>query len=111
MRFRACGPLISIWAIVATILIYGDPTGIPAFPGAEGAGARTTGGRGGAVYQVTNLKCEGPGSLSDAVSQPNRIIVFAVSGTIDLAGSGKRKHSLEIAHPNMTIAGQTAPGE
>ena len=111
MRFRAFGPFVSAGAIATALLIHGGPAAIPAFPDAEGAGAQTTGGRTGTVYQVTNLKCEGPGSLAEAVSQPNRIVVFAVSGTIDLAGSGKRKRSLEIAHPNVTIAGQTAPGE
>ncbi len=79
---------------------------IPAFPGAEGAGAMATGGRGGSVYIVTSLEKDGPGTLADAVSAPNRIIVFAVSGIIDLDGK-----KLEIAQPNITIAGQTAPGE
>lgn len=84
----------------------------PAFPGAEGAGAYATGGRGGTVYQVTNLDASGPGSLADAVSAPNRIIVFAVSGTIDLS-SGKQGKAgkISIDSPNITIAGQTAPGE
>jgi hypothetical protein len=84
---------------------------VPAFPGAEGAGAYATGGRHGTVYRVTNLNTRGPGSLADAVSQPNRIIVFTVSGIIDLSASGKRKASIEIAQPNITIAGQTAPGD
>ncbi len=79
---------------------------IPAFPGAEGAGMYATGGRGGTLYRVANLSAKGPGSLADAVSQPNRTIVFAVSGTIDLRG-GK----IAIRQPNITIAGQTAPGE
>ncbi len=79
---------------------------IPAFPGAEGAGAQATGGRGGSVFIVTNLNKNGPGSLAEAVSESNRIIVFAVSGIIDLDG-GK----LEIEKPNLTIAGQSAPGE
>jgi len=79
---------------------------IPAFPGAEGAGAQATGGRGGSVFIVTNLNKSGPASLADAVSESNRIIVFAVSGIIDLDG-GK----LEIEKPNLTIAGQSAPGE
>ncbi len=84
---------------------------IPAFPGAEGAGAFSTGGRAGTVYRVTNLNLSGPGSLADAVSQPNRIVVFTISGTIDLYRPGKKSHSLEIAQPNITIAGQTAPGD
>ena len=84
---------------------------LPAFPGAEGAGAYATGGRGGSVYRVTNLNLSGPGSLADAVSQPNRIVVFTVSGTIDLGALAKRKGAIVIGQPNITIAGQTAPGE
>ncbi len=79
---------------------------IPAFPGAEGAGAMATGGRGGSVYSVTSLEKDGPGTLADAVSAPSRIIVFAISGIIDLDGK-----KLEITQPNSTIAGQSAPGE
>ena len=80
-------------------------TKIPSFPGAEGAGARATGGRGGTVYEVTNLNDAGAGSLRDAVSEGNRIVIFRVSGTIEL------KSRLTIAKPNITIAGQTAPGD
>src|SRR4051812_50160132 len=87
---------------------------IPAFPGAEGAGMYATGGRGGTVYRVTNLHADGPGSLADAVSQPNRIVVFAVSGIIDLTrekGERRRGGRIAMAQPNITIAGQSAPGE
>lgn len=77
---------------------------VPAFPGAEGAGALTPGGRGGEVYLVTTLDDDGPGSLRDAVSKPNRIIVFRVGGTIRL------KSRLSIRASNLTLAGQTAPG-
>ncbi|WP_243348215.1 polysaccharide lyase family 1 protein [Parabacteroides sp. FAFU027] len=75
-----------------------------AFPGAEGFGRFAEGGRNGEVYYVTNLNNTGTGSFRDAVSQPNRTILFKVGGVIHI------KERIAVK-PNITIAGQTAPGE
>jgi pectate lyase len=76
-----------------------------AFPGAEGFGKYTTGGRGGKIFIITNLNDNGPGSFREAAeTKAKRIITFAVSGTIHLLTP------LRIAG-NVTIAGQTAPGD
>jgi pectate lyase len=74
-----------------------------AFPGAEGFGKNATGGRNGAVYHVTNLNDSGAGSFRDAVSAPNRFVVFDVGGYIRLT-------TAVSVESDITIAGQTAPG-
>ncbi len=75
-----------------------------AFPGAEGFGATTTGGRGGTVYRVTNLNDSGEGSFREAVSVPGRTVVFTVGGVIKI-------NTPVSVKSEITIAGQTAPGD
>lgn len=78
---------------------------VPAFPGAEGFGSTTPGGRGGAVFYVTSLADSGPGTLRDVLNRPGpRIIVFSVGGTIAL------RSPLDLLEPFVTIAGHSAPG-
>lgn len=91
------------WAERPTDLPQSD---IPAFPGAEGGGGFSFGGRGGKVITVTSLEDEGPGTLREACEQGGaRIIVFNVAGIIRL------KTPIIVRAPYVTIAGQTAPGD
>ncbi|WP_114782516.1 pectate lyase family protein [Botryobacter ruber] len=91
------------WAARPTDLPQAD---IPAFPGAEGGGSYSFGGRGGKVYVVTSLEDSGPGTLREACEKGGaRIVVFNVAGIIRL------KSPLIVRAPYITIAGQTAPGD
>ena len=92
----------------APVLSGGDTdlSVLRAFPGAEGGGAVSTGGRGGTVIYVTNLNDSGSGSLRAACAASGaRIVVFRVSGTIAL------QSSIIVWNGNLTIAGYTAPGQ
>lgn len=86
------------------IALAGSATAQLAFPGAEGMGQNAEGGRFGEVYKVTNLNDSGEGSLRDAVSSPNRIVVFEVGGVIEISDR-------IVVESNIYIAGQTAPGD
>lgn len=95
--------LISLLALGAALSATAQPL---AFPGAEGFGKYTTGGRGGRVMIVTNLDDHGPGSLREAVEGSGpRIVVFEVDGDIHL------ETPLRIENDDITIAGQSAPGD
>ncbi len=102
--------IFSSITVSATSLHNNPPSTFPdygkaiAFPGAEGYGKNATGGRFGEIYHVTNLNDSGKGSFRDAVSQPNRIVLFDVAGIINL------KSAVSVAR-DITIAGQSAPGD
>lgn len=104
--------LLSFFCLLSlAVLPVFEAAALPAFPGAEGFGSDTIGGRGGQVIHVTTLLDNGDnnsplsGSLREAVRTLGpRIVVFDVSGTIYL------ESQLVIAAPYITIAGQTSPG-
>jgi hypothetical protein len=85
--------------------VWNLTTATPAFPQAEGFGRFAKGGRGGTIYHVTTLADSGAGSFRDALSAGNRTIVFDVGGQIINTAR------LGVSASNITIAGQTAPGQ
>lgn len=96
------------YIIIALTVSFAVSAQTPAFPGAEEFGKYATGGRGGKVVVVSNLNDDGPGSFRQAFKEfPGEpiMIVFSVAGIIDL------KSPLKISRSNITIAGQTAPGD
>src|SRR5512137_424608 len=98
--------LLGLFALIANIAVGALEKEMPAFPGAEGFGANTPGGRGGKVIPVVNLNDSGPGSLRAACeAQGPRIVGFWVGGIIDL------KSEIKVSKPYLTLAGQTAPGD
>lgn len=100
-KAEVTGVITLVLLAVSSTSIAADA--LPAFPGAEGFGAETPGGRGGRVIKVTNLNPSGPGSLNAACqTRGPRIVVFDVSGVI--------RGDIGITQPYITIAGQTAPG-
>lgn len=98
---------VILWLLFVLFITGIHAIGQPlAFPGAEGGGKYTTGGRNGKVLFVENLNDKGKGSLRKAVEAKGpRTIVFRVSGTIEL------EKTINIKNDSLTIAGQTAPGE
>jgi hypothetical protein len=92
--------------LLSLLMVINCHAQVPAFPGAEGGGKFCTGGRGGKILFVDNLNNKGEGSLREAVeAEGPRTIIFRISGNIEL------EKPIYIKNGDLTIAGQTAPGE
>ncbi len=103
MRFY---PFLFLVICMQAVSVFAQYKSIPAFPGAEGFGADTPGGRGGKVLFVTSLEDSGEGSLRAACeAEGPRMVVFRVSGLIRI------ETPIEVVNPYMTLAGQSAPGD
>ncbi|MBL9193858.1 MAG: hypothetical protein JNJ82_16010 [Opitutaceae bacterium] len=111
--FERARPIIEAWAAKGKPYLPGaalpkdlPQASIPAFPGAEGGGMYSFGGRGGKVMVVTSLEDSGPGTLREALEAGGpRIVIFNVAGVIHL------KDRIRIRAPYVTLAGSTAPGD
>jgi len=99
MKFK-----VSVAAVILSVVRFASAqtNPIPAFSGAEGFGQFATGGNGGETVHVTTLDDSGPGSFREAVSKPNRIVVFDVGGVIRL------KSNVAVSS-HITLDGSTAP--
>ncbi len=106
-------PVRFLGATILALLSSALVQALPVVPGAVGFGTDTPAGRGGIVYRVTNLNNSGPGSLrfgiEDASMRQPRVIVFEVSGVIDLQSDLVIRDDSFGAYSHLTIAGQTAP--
>ena len=108
-----CAPVIAEWAkkgkpFIPWAALPSDlpQASVPAFPGAEGGGKFSFGGRGGKIFVVTSLADSGPGTLREACESAGpRIVVFNVAGIIHL------EKPVFIEAPYLTIDGHTAPGD
>lgn len=91
--------------LLALLVIASSARSVPAFPGCEGFGCETPGGRGGRVIPVTSLADSGPGTLRAALeAEGPRTVVFRTAGIVTL------ERPIRVASPFLTVAGQTAPG-
>ena len=117
MWAHVCNQMISnrfiVWlllSIVAVIAFAEEQPSLLAFPGADGFGAKSVGGRGGRVVKVVNLNKRGPGSFSHALNEIKepRTIVFEVSGVINC--NNEIGFRIDDENDHVTIAGETSPG-